>query len=154
MGYAFLWLEAMTLALLLVAVVFSFSGRLKKWPTLWPILMACLFTLLGIAAVGLGGFLLYYDIHPQWLLPYTLSWTLLFITGCWILILRGRRKSGEVLSAASWPRSKIVGALIITLALQMEYGDSFRKCRQTGSCRIPNHGLESGANSNPLSSFQ
>ena len=30
MGYVFLWLEAMASALLLVAGVFSFSGRLKK----------------------------------------------------------------------------------------------------------------------------
>ena len=118
MGYAFLWLEAMASALLMVAVVFAFSGRFKKWPTLWPTLMACLLTLLGIATVGLGGFLLYYDIHPQWLFPYTLSWTLLYIAGCWILIRRGRRKKGEALSVVSWSRSKIAGALVISLALQ------------------------------------
>jgi hypothetical protein len=118
MGYAFLWLEAMASALLGVAAVFSFSGRLKKWPALWPALMALLLSVLGIAATVFAGYLFFENIHPQWLFPYTLLWTLFFITGSWILILWGRRKTGEALIASSWSRSKIAGALVIALALQ------------------------------------
>lgn len=118
MGYLFLWLEAMASALLLVTVVFACSGRLKKWPALWPILMACLITLLGIVATALGGFLIYHDIHPQWFLPYTLSWTLLFIAGSWVLIRQGRKEIGKTLTAASWSRSRLPGVLVIALALQ------------------------------------
>jgi hypothetical protein len=118
MGYIFLWLEAMASALLLVAGVFSFSGRLKKWPTLWPFLMALLLTLPAIVATVFAGYLFFENIHPQWLFPYTFSWTLLFVTGSWILIRWGRIKAGETLVAASWSRSKIAGAFVIALALQ------------------------------------
>ena len=118
MGYAFLWLEAMASALLLVAVVFSFSGRLKKWPALWPFLTALLISVLAIAATVFAGYLFFENIHPQWLFAYTLSWTVLFVAGGWILIRRGRRKAGAILSAATWSRSKMAGALIIAFALQ------------------------------------
>ena len=118
MGYAFLWLEAMASAYLLVAVVFSLSGRLKKWPALWPILAALLLTVPAIGATVFAGYLFFENIHPQWLFPYTFSWALLFVTGSWILIRWGRIKTRETLVAASWSRSKIAGALVIALALQ------------------------------------
>ena len=124
MGYVFLWLEAMASALLLVAVVFSLSGRLKKWPALWPSLMAILIALTAILVTVATGFLFFENIRPQWLFPYSLIWTLVFIATSWILIRRGRRKTGDTPSAASWPRSRIAGAFIIALALQWLTMDS------------------------------
>ncbi|MDH5763850.1 MAG: hypothetical protein OEZ51_12775, partial [Nitrospinota bacterium] len=67
MGYFLLWLEAMASALLGVAVVFACSGRLKKWPSLWPILLALLLCVPAIAATVFAGFLFFENIHPQWL---------------------------------------------------------------------------------------
>ncbi|MDH5764320.1 MAG: hypothetical protein OEZ51_15245, partial [Nitrospinota bacterium] len=92
--------------------------RLKKWPSLWPILLALLLCVPAIAATVFAGFLFFENIHPQWLFPYTFSWALLFVTGSWILIRWGRIKAGETLVAASWSRSKIAGAFVIALALQ------------------------------------
>ncbi len=118
MGYLLLWLEAMASALLMVAVVFACSGRLKKWPALWPILMALLLGGLGIAATVFAGFLLYFNVRPQWLFPYTLLWTLLFISGSWILIKWGRQPTGAIPRAAHWSRSKLSGVLFIVLVFQ------------------------------------
>lgn len=118
MGYVFLWLEAMASALLMVAVVFSLSGRLKKWPTLWPIFMALLLVVPAIGATVFAGYLFFENIHPQWLFPYTFSWTLLFASGSWILIQWGRRIIGATPVAGTWHRLRLSGALLIALALQ------------------------------------
>ncbi len=118
MGYVFLWLEAMASALLMVAVVFAFSGRLKKWPALWPILMSLLLTLPALAATVFAGYLFFENIHPQWLFPYMFSWTLLYVTGSWILIRWGRRIFGATPVASTWHRLRLSGFLVIALALQ------------------------------------
>ena len=68
-----------------------FFGTAQKWPTLWPILAALLLCTLAIAATVFAGYLFFKNIHPQWLFPYTFSWTLLFVAGSWILIRWGRR---------------------------------------------------------------
>ncbi len=118
MGYFFLWLETMALAWFLVAVVFSFTGRLKKLPVVWPILMAVIITVPAVLLSILSGKIFFLHIHPQWLFPYNLSWTLIFLAGTWLLIRQGQRPSREAPAAASWSRSKCTGALLILLALQ------------------------------------
>jgi len=117
MGYVFLWLEAMALAWLLVAGVFSFSGQLKKWPVVWPILMAVMITVPAVILTKLSGTMFFLNIRPQWLFPYNLSWTLIFLAGTWWLIQQGRRKSGETPVAATWPRLKLAGGCLALLAL-------------------------------------
>ena len=92
MGYFFLWLETMALAWLLVAVVFSFTGRLRKWPVVWPILMVVMITVPAVLLTILSGKICFLNIRPQWLCSYNLSWTLIFLAGTWILIRQGWRK--------------------------------------------------------------
>ena len=118
MGYLLLWLETMALAWLLVAVAFSCSGRLKKWPVLWPILIAVLITVPAVLLTILSEKIYFADIRPQWLFPYTLSWTLFFLAGSWLLIRQGRRPSGETPVAATWCRWKLAGGCLVLLALQ------------------------------------
>ncbi len=118
MGYILLWLETMALAWLLVAVVFAFSGRLKKWPVVWPILMAVMITVPAVLLTILSGKIFFLNIRPQWLFPYNLFWTLIFLTGTWILIRNGWRKSGETPVAATWPKWKLAGGCLALLALQ------------------------------------
>ncbi len=89
MGYFLLWLETMVLAWLLVAGVFAFSGRLKKWPVVWPILIAVMITVPVVLLTILSGKMFFLNIRPQWLFPYNLSWTLIFLAGTWWLIRQG-----------------------------------------------------------------
>ncbi len=118
MGYFLLWLEAMALAWLLVAVVFAFFGRVKKWPVVWPILMAVMITVPAVLLTILSGKIFFLNIRPQWLFSYNLSWTLIFLAGTWILIRQGWRKSGEAPVAATWPKWKLAGGCLALLALQ------------------------------------
>ena len=118
MGYFLLWLETMVLAWLLVAVVFSCSGRLKKWPVVWPILIAVMITVPVVLLTIFSGKMFFLNIRPQWLFPYNLSWTLIFLTGTCLLIRQGWRKSGEAPVAATWPKWKLAGGCLALLALQ------------------------------------
>jgi len=118
MGYFLLWLEVMALAWLLVAVVFSFNERLKKWPVVWPILMAVMTTVPAVLLTILSGKIFFLNIRPQWLFSYNLSWTLIFLAGTWILIRQGWRKSGEAPVAATWPKWKLAAGCLALLALQ------------------------------------
>ena len=129
MGYALLWLETMASALLLVALVFSVSGRLKKRKTLWPILLAVVLFLLGVSASTILGFLFFWNIHPQWLFPYTLSWTLLFPFAVWWVIRRGRQPRGDISAAAAWPRAQLAGAWLVILTLQWATMDTLDNSR-------------------------
>ena len=135
MGYFFLWLETMALAWLLVAVVFSFNGRLRKWPVVWPILMAVMITVPAVLLTILSGKIFFLNIRPQWLFSYNLSWTLIFLAGTWILIRQGWRKSGEAL-AATWPKWKLAGGCLALLALQgvtMDTLDNASKVKATAA---------------------
>lgn len=129
MGYALLWLEGMASALLLVATVFSFLGRLKKRQALWPILMAMVLFLLAVLASTFSGFLFFRNVNPQWLFPYTVTWTLVFPWASWMIIRRGRPNDGEV-PAATWPRTQLVGALIVVLTLQWVTMDTLDNARK------------------------
>ncbi len=117
MGFAFLWLETLATALLLVSIVISFTKQIKKWPTLGPILIALLLGLLGISATAFSGILFFKNIHPKWLFPYTLSWTLIFFVTS-ILLIRWRRSPIGAPGAAAWSRLKLLGGLLIAIVLQ------------------------------------
>ena len=64
----------------------------EKWPVVWPILIAVMITVPVVLLTIFSGKMFFLNIRPQWLFPYNLSWTLIFLAGTWWLIQQGRRK--------------------------------------------------------------
>lgn len=126
MGYALIWIEGLAAMLLLIALLAACSAR---WPRRFLQLALPLLTALAIlslaavltcriALLKFRGFYCH-DLVPHDWFAYTLSWTIVFLAGVWMIISRGlKRTAGErTPPACSWPRGRLTLALAGTVLL-------------------------------------
>lgn len=121
MAYAVIWITYLAASLLLIATVAALgarSARIKR-AMFWPILAAVILFFWDAALTFMAGLLWSDDfsIRPTWLFPYSLSLTICFVIGAYLIIRRGLKKDGEEIAANRWPRAKLAGALGITFCL-------------------------------------
>ncbi len=125
MGYVLLWVENLTLWLLLTALLLACIGRVqRRWlrHTLWAPVWMVLFLPLALVTVLWAGVVLQ---EQDWAIPWLsalLAWLAAFAVGSLWLWVRGLRRvaGGPSLTVAgSWPRGKLAVACIVIVALHL-----------------------------------
>jgi hypothetical protein len=125
MGYALIWVEGMAAMFLLVALLTARSARYARRFRQWmlPLLAALPILLVASILALLTGALRFsktrdYPLPHDWFL-YTLSWTLVFLVGTTVVLVRGLRRTPEeaVPLASSWPPGRLALALAGALVL-------------------------------------
>jgi hypothetical protein len=124
MGYLLLWIEALVVALLLVALAIACVAH---WSRRWarrtlPLAVALLPGGLGAWATCfcLGEMLGDSPFAASWWFVYTLSWTIAFWLGTWVLIRLGRKRIAPDAPpmARAWPRGILLVALAAAVLVQ------------------------------------
>jgi hypothetical protein len=120
MNFQLLWMDALIVALLWIAMTSALVSRLKvRWvrgglawgSALIPVI------LLGVNVVVAVGFKFYMKIEPNWF-AYTLSLFLAFLAGgAWVLRRGWRHEAGMPPAAASWRPGPLAAAWMIAAAV-------------------------------------
>jgi hypothetical protein len=121
MGYVLLWIENLSVSLLLVATLLACAGRLRRrWLRhVLAVLAPLLLTLIYAAMTVATAFLQFKARIDTWFFP-TLALTVFFITGAVWLRIRGLRyvdAESTSVAAAAWPRCKLAIALAVAAVL-------------------------------------
>ncbi|MGH7169867.1 MAG: hypothetical protein ACRELG_06295 [Gemmataceae bacterium] len=117
MGHALIWIEGLAAMLLLIALAAACSARWsRRFRQLALPLLTALAVLLLAVPLTYGAALLKFHFHglvPHDWFIYTLSWTIVFLAGVWMIFSRGLKRSGEerIPPARSWPRGRLALAL-------------------------------------------
>src|SRR6266568_3689099 len=109
MGYALLWLESLTAALLLIATVFAVSARWKsRWLSALLVVPAAMLVLLvGIAAVACSMYLRFkWQLQNDWMI-YTVPWMIVLLAGLFVLRWRAGKITDGTRASVHWPRQRL-----------------------------------------------
>jgi hypothetical protein len=110
MGYALMWVESLTAALLLQALVTACAARWRRSArTFVSIAMAMALLLLAVGVTLVVYFLRFAVRMPSAPFPSVLTWTISFAVGAVWIIRTGlkRRKDDGTPAARSWPRGRL-----------------------------------------------
>jgi hypothetical protein len=132
MGYALLWIEALTACVLLVALIAACAARLsRRWLRLaLASLPALVLGGTGVLMASMGGVLASKAAMHAWILWYAASWTLAFAVVTVLVLRRALRASRGTPAeepvprpaGAAWPRAKLLvavaaGFILVTTTL-------------------------------------
>ena len=121
MGYALLWIENLTAALLLAAVSLALIGKIRpRWLSRPLGVMAVLVPLAGYTVTILWAGSLIGRVGPGGVFyPLVLSAICYTIGGAWMLLrgLRGRGDLSVSINAGQWPSGRLAAAFVVILAL-------------------------------------
>src|SRR5947208_372698 len=118
-GYPLFWVQTLAAAVLLVATILACTAR---WPrrygqAVWPVLAAALLLGLAGSATYLAGYFEFRVGLDSSLFYPVLAWTVLYLAGIGVVLVRGLRQHEGSPAARTWLRRRLSGCLAIALVL-------------------------------------
>jgi len=120
MGYILLWIESVTMAVLVVATVTAWAARRRRpWLRVALPLAAAIVVLAKIGAFVAGSVWMRVNhLVPDWLV-YTLSWTIVFAVAAAVVLARGLRLREGERAARQWPAGRLFVGCVAAMALHL-----------------------------------